>query len=135
MEYLGQRDPALYGTTSAAELDALLLAEAPRHGMELDIRYTNIEGEAINWIYAAKRAGVDGLLMNPAGFHYNGHALRDCLRETALPYIEVHMTNIDRRGMRSVTATEADGMISGLGIDTYLLGLDALARVLARRLG
>lgn len=132
MEYLGQRDPTLYGTTTAAELDALLLDEAPKHGLELDIRYSNIEGEAIGWIYAAKRAGVDGLIMNPAGFHYHGHALRDCLKEAVLPYIEVHMTNIDRRGMTSVTATEASGMISGLGIDSYLLALDAIARVLAR---
>ena len=70
MEWLGHRQPELYGTTTAAELDAIVRAEAKRHGVDLDIVYTNLEGEAISRIYAAARAGVDGLLMNPAGFLY-----------------------------------------------------------------
>ena len=133
MEWLGLRQPEIYGTMSAAELDLIVLADAARRKLELTIRYTNIEGEAINWIYQAVRAGIDGLLMNPAGFHYNGYALRDCLRGVRLPYIEIHLTNLDRRGMKSLTAEEADGMITGLGIDSYHLALEAMERVLARR--
>ena len=133
MEWLGLRQPEIYGTTTAAELDRIVLAEAERRKMALTIRYTNIEGEAITWIYQAVRDGFDGLLMNPAGFHYHGYALRDCLRGIKLPYIEIHLSNLDRRGMKSITAEEADGMISGLGIDSYHLALDAMERVLARR--
>ncbi len=130
MEYLGIRQPELYGSTSAAELDALLLSKAPEHGFELDIRYTNIEGEAITWIYDADRGDTDGLLMNPAGFLFAGYALRDCLKATSLPYIEIHMTNIDRREHQSVIAPAADGMITGLGIRSYLVALTAMQLVL-----
>ena len=132
MEYLGRREPELYGRTTAAELDALLMAEAGRRALDLDIRYTNIEGEAINWIYAADRAGVDGLLINPAGFCHAGYALRDCIKAASLPAVEIHMTNIDRRGFHSVTAAAAVGMVSGFGIDSYFVALDALLRYLAR---
>jgi len=132
MEWLGQREPEIYGTTSAEELDRRLQAEAKKRGIELDIRYSNIEGEAISWIYQAVRDGVDGLMMNPAGFLYAGYALRDCLRGVDLPYVEVHISNLDRRGMKSVLASEADGLVMGLGLDSYVLGLEALCRLLAR---
>ncbi len=130
MVALGKRQPELYGTTTAAELDAIMLEEADRLGVTLDIRYTNVEGEAIDWIYQADDADVDGLLFNPAGFVYAGFALRDCLKAVSLPRVEVHMTNIDRRGMHSVTAEAADGMITGLGVDSYLHGLRALVRLI-----
>lgn len=130
MVALGKRQPELYGTTTAAELDALMREEAARLGVSLDIRYTNVEGEAIDWIYQADDADVDGLLFNPAGFVYAGHALRDCLKAVSLPRVEVHMTNIDRRGMHSVTASAVDGMIAGLGIHSYIHGLRALVRLI-----
>jgi 3-dehydroquinate dehydratase-2 len=133
MEWLGLREPEIYGSTTAAELDQMLNAEADSRGVALEIRYTNAEGEAINLIYEAVRGGVDGLLMNPAGFHYNAYALRDCLRGTRIPYVEVHITNLDRRGMTSVLASEADGLVMGFGLDSYVLGLDGLMRVVAKR--
>ena len=71
--------------------------------------------------------------MNPAGFLYSGYALRDCLRGVRLPYVEVHMTNIERRQMHSVLAAEADGLVVGLGIDSYRFGIEALTRVVERR--
>lgn len=131
MEYLGFRQPELYGRTTAAELDALCLAEAQRLGLDLEILYTNVEGEAISAIYRAVRDGVRALVMNPAGFLYAGYALRDCLKAVPLPYFEVHMTNIDARGMHSVTASESTGMITGLGTRSYLLALQAAAQHLA----
>ena len=129
MEALGKRDPALYGTITAAELDAYLVQKHP--GDQLDIRYTNTEGHAIDWIYEAERGGVDGLLMNPAGFLHAGYALRDCLEIVSMPYVEVHMTNIDRREFHSVTASAADAMITGLGVESYTLGLAALRKLVA----
>ena len=132
MEWLGQRQPELYGTTTAAQLDEMLMAEAKRRAITLDIRYTNIEGEAISWIYEAVRAGLDGLLYNPAGFHYAGHSLCDCLRGIKVPAVEIHITNIDTRGMHSVTAKAAVGMISGFGLDSYFLAIDAMMRHLAK---
>jgi len=132
MESLGTRQPELYGTTTAVELDAILLAAADEAGVGLDIRYTNTDGEAIGWIYDADRGDTDGLLMNPAGFLYAGHALRDCLKAVSLPYIEIHMTNIEQRGMQSVMAGEAVGLIAGFGIDSYLLALKAMQRIIEK---
>ena len=129
MEYLGFRQPELYGTTTAEQLDAMLHDQAAEMGAELEILYTNVEGEAIDRIYEATRDSTDVLLMNPAGFLYAGYALRDCLTAVPLPYVEIHMTNIDARGMRSVTASEAAGMITGLGVESYRVALHAASRL------
>jgi len=131
MEYLGRREPEHYGTTTAEDLDRMLMDEADRREMRLDIRYTNLEGEAIGWIYQADRDDGSGLIMNPGGFVYAAYALRDCLKGVSLPYVEVHMTNLDRREMRSATAGEADGMIMGLGVRSYVLALDAIKAIIA----
>ena len=131
MAYLGRRQPELYGKTSAKELDAMLQAHAAAKQVALDIFYTHVEGEAIRRIYDAVDAGVQGLVMNPAGFTYAAYALRDCLRAIPFPYVEVHMTNLDKRGVHSVTAEAALGVITGFGTQSYVWGIDALLHHLA----
>lgn len=131
MSYLGRRQTEIYGTTSAAQLDAMLLAVARARKFKLDIFYTHSEADAIERIYAAADAGIDGLLMNPASFLFAGYALRDCLRAVPLPYVEVHMTNIEKRGIHSILVETAVGIIAGFGVRSYLLGLDALLGHLA----
>ena len=126
MEYLGRRQPELYGTMTAKELDALLRRQARQLEVTLDILYTNTEGEAVSAIYKADRAKVDGILFNPAGFLHAGHALRDCLRSIRAPALEIHMTNIEKRGFGSVTSEAAIGMIAGFGADSYVLALEAM---------
>ena len=126
MAYLGQREPEIYGTTTAAELDEMLQQCARERQIDLQIFYTHIEGEAIGRIYEAAQDGTDGLLMNPAGFIHAGFALRDCLRAMRFSYVEVHMSNIDKRGLKSVTAEAARGTIAGFGLRSYVMGLDAL---------
>ncbi len=131
MAYLGKREPEIYGTTTAAELDQMLQQHAQERGVGLEICYTHIEGEAIGRIYRAAEDGVDGLLMNPAGFVHAGYALRDCLRALRFPFVEVHMSNIDKRGIKSVTAEAARGVIAGFGLRSYTMGLDALLALIA----
>jgi 3-dehydroquinate dehydratase II len=126
MAYLGKREPEIYGTTTAAELDRMLQQHAHARGFELEIFYTHIEGEAIARLFRAADEAVDGLLMNPAGFNYAGYALRDCLRAMPFPYVEVHISNIEKRGIKSVTAGTARGVIAGFGLSSYTMGLDAL---------
>lgn len=126
MEYLGRRQPELYGTSTAKELDSLLRRHAKALGIGLEILYTNTEGEAVTAIYKADRAEVDGIVYNPAGFLHAGHALRDCLRSIRAPAIEVHITNIEKRGFGSVTSEAAVGMIAGFGIQSYVMALDAM---------
>lgn len=128
LSYLGRREPELYGTTSAADLDAILRAHARAHGYDLEIFYTHVEGEAIGRLYRAIDEGFDGVVMNPGGFTYNGYALRDCLRALPIPYVEVHITNLDKRGIRSVIAEVAVGVISGFGTESYIMGLDAMLK-------
>src|SRR5690606_27306562 len=128
MAFLGRRQPELYGTTTAAELDAMLRDHAQSTGDELDIFYTHVEGEAIGRLYQAADEGCDGLVMNPAGFLYAGYALRDCIRTLPFPYVEVHMTNIEKRKMHSVLAEAGVGMVAGFGVHSYILGIEALLR-------
>jgi 3-dehydroquinate dehydratase-2 len=126
MEYLGTRQPELYGTVTAKELNSIVRRRARDLGVTLSILYTNTEGEAVSSIYRADRDGVDGVLFNPAGFLHAGHALRDCLRSIRAPAIEIHMTNIEKRGYGSVTAEAAIGLIAGFGVQSYILALDAM---------
>lgn len=126
MSYLGKRQPELYGTTSAAELDAMLNAHARSNKYKLDIFYTHSEPAAIERLYRAAGEGCDGVVMNPASFLFAGYALRDCLRAVPFPYIEVHMTNIEKRGIHSILAEVGVGMIAGFGVRSYVLGLEAM---------
>jgi 3-dehydroquinate dehydratase II len=132
MNYLGRRQPEIYGTTTAAELDAMLLSHAKANKYQLDIFYTNIEGEAINRLYRAVDEGVQGLVMNPAGFNHAGYALRDCVRALPFPYVEVHMTNIEKREIRPLLAAVAVGAVFGFGVHSYVLGLDAVLKLLRK---
>lgn len=129
MSFLGHRQPDLYGTTTAAELDQMLHEHARANAYDLEIFYTHIEGEAIARLYQAVDEGIDGLVMNPAGFLYSGYALRDCLRAVSFPYIEVHITNIEKRGMHSVLAEASVGVIAGFGLQSYFLGLEAMLKL------
>jgi 3-dehydroquinate dehydratase-2 len=133
MEYLGLRQPELYGTTTAKELDAMLRRQARRLEVTLEIFYTNTEGAAVTAIYKADRGGIAGILFNPAGFLHAGHALRDCQKSIRAPAIEIHMTNIEKRGYGSVTAEAAVGMIAGFGVDSYRLALEAMVARLRQR--
>ena len=135
LTFLGRREPAIYGSTTPEELDAQLQRHAEEHEYQLEIFYTNIEGEAINRIYRAVDEGFDGLVMNPAGFTYSGYALKDCIKGAALPYVEVHISSIAKRNIHCVLSDVAEGMITGFGMHSYILGLDAMLEILRKRAG
>jgi len=108
----------------------MLQRQAKKRGYGLEIFYSNIEGEAINRIYRAVDEKFDGLVMNPAGFTYAGFALKDCIKAAALPYVEVHISNIAKRNIHYVLSDAAEGMITGFGMHSYILGLDAMLEIL-----
>ena len=126
LSYLGRRQPELYGRTTAAELDAMLRSHAKAHKYTLDIFYTHSEAAAIERLYRGVDEGLDGLVMNPAAFIFASYALRDCLRAVPFPYVEVHITNIEKRGIHSILAEAGVGMVAGFGMHSYVLGLEAL---------
>lgn len=134
MTYLGRREPEIYGKTTAEELNAMLMAHAERRGYALDIFYTHVEGEAIARIYQAVDDKADVLVMNPAAMSYAGYALRDCLRavKPLLPYVEVHMSNVEARGIHSILGAEAAGVVFGFGVQSYFLGIEAALTLAGR---
>ncbi|MFZ0708663.1 MAG: type II 3-dehydroquinate dehydratase [Terrimicrobiaceae bacterium] len=126
LTYLGKREPDIYGTTRPDELNATLLNYAQKSGLILEIFYTNVEGEAIDKIYQCADDGFDGIVMNPAGFSYAGYALKDCIKGAALPYVEVHISNIAKRNIHCVLSEVSVGLITGFGLFGYQLALDAM---------
>jgi len=133
MNLLGIRQPEIYGTTSAAELDKMMNDYAEGKGFKLEIFYTNSEGECIDRIIKAYHDKVDVLVMNPGGFTYASHAIRDTIKGLKIPYVEIHLSNHYERGIHSVIAPAAQGVIMGLGIQVYFLGLDAALHIAEKK--
>ncbi|MEB3298637.1 MAG: type II 3-dehydroquinate dehydratase [Candidatus Sericytochromatia bacterium] len=133
LNLLGQREPALYGHATLEELDARLRTWGVDLGLEVTSKQSNHEGQLIDWLHAATREGQAGVVMNPGGLAHTSWALRDAVAGIALPVIEVHLTNVHAREpgrQQLVTGAACRGVISGLGADSYRLGLHALATML-----
>lgn len=126
MTYLGKREPEHYGSTTAAQLDEMVREHARKNGYDVEIFYTNHEGDAIDKIYEEVENGIDGVVMNPGGFTYNGYSLRDCLIAVPVPYVEVHMLPEKDWTGDAITSAAADLKIVGQGIKAYFIGLDAM---------
>ena len=128
MNYLGKRQPELYGSTTAAELDEICRHHADRRNYALTIHYSNSEGEALDGLYQAREKGeLDGLVMNPAAWSVGaGASIRFCILGIAKPYIEVHLRNQYQMQNISTLADLALGVIQGFGIRSYTLALDAM---------
>ena len=121
-----QREPAHEATMTAAGLEAMLREHAAACGFDFEIFYASSEADAVERLSRVAEDGVEGVMINPGDILSASNTLRDCMKEIALPCIEVHSTNIHRRGISPSTAGAADGFISGLGSFAYVLGLDAL---------
>ena len=125
MSLQGIRQQEIYGTTTAADLDKMMLDYAKAKKFDLEIFYTNSEGACIDRIIKAYFDKIDVLVMNPGGFTYAAHAIRDTIKGVRIPYVEIHLSNHYERGLHSVIAPAAQGVIMGLGIQVYFAGLDA----------
>ena len=111
------------------------MSRASELSVALEARQTNHEGVIVDWLGAAPGA-FDGVLLNAGGYTHTSVAIRDAISAAALPCVEVHLTNTDAREpfrRRSLIAPVCSGRIMGFGGDSYLLGLDGLLRILARR--
>jgi 3-dehydroquinate dehydratase II len=127
LNLLGTRDPAVYGTTTLAEIDAELARRATARGAEVRCAHSNVEGELVDLIQRA-RGWADAIVINPGGYSHTSVAIRDALDAVALPAVEVHLSNIHAREPfrhGSLTAAKCIGQISGFGAQSYYLGLDA----------
>ena len=130
LNMLGQREPHIYGSDTLADLEAACRAAAGEHGLALEFRQTNHEGELVDWIQQA-RGSAAGIVINAAGLTHTSVALADALRLADLPIIEVHLSNVFAREPfrhHSYISAVAEGVICGLGGHGYLLAIAALAR-------
>ncbi|MFO8002729.1 type II 3-dehydroquinate dehydratase [Thioalkalivibrio sp.] len=128
LNLLGSREPERYGATTLAQLETALCDRANGAGHRLACFQSNHEGALIDRIHAAASEGVAWILINPGGLTHTSISLRDALLATAIPFIEIHITNVDAREdfrRHSYLADIAAGTIAGLGTTGYRLALDA----------
>jgi 3-dehydroquinate dehydratase-2 len=128
----GKRQPEIYGTVTFDEINQSLKDLAKELKISLDIYQSNHEGMLIDKIQEMTD-DVDGILINPGAYGHTSIALRDALSGFAKPIVEVHMSNVYRREeFRHVSyiAGVASGVIVGLGLNSYLLGLRAVAQLI-----
>jgi 3-dehydroquinate dehydratase-2 len=127
LNLLGTRNPAVYGSTTLAEIDAELARRAAARGAEVRCAQSNMEGELVDLIQRAK-GWADAIVINPAAYTHTSVAIRDAIEAVELPAVEVHLSNVHaREPFRhvSLTAAKCIGQICGFGAQSYYLGLDA----------
>jgi 3-dehydroquinate dehydratase-2 len=135
LNLLGTREPSVYGTETLAIIEARASAVAKDTGHELVVFQSNAEHELIERVHRAKAEGVAFVVLNPGAFTHTSIALRDALLGTALPFIEVHLSNTQAREAfrrQSYFSDVAVGVILGLGAYGYEAALRAAALHLAR---
>lgn len=127
LNLLGTREPAVYGAATLADIESAATAQVAAAGGSLSCFQSNHEGALIDRIHAARTEGVDAIVINPGGLTHTSVALRDALAAVAIPFIEVHISNIYQREEfrhHSFLAAIARGTICGLGVDGYRFAID-----------
>lgn len=129
LNLFGRREPHIYGHTTLAQIDEKLAALAGELGVSLDTIQSNHEGALVDFLHRHMDA-AQGALVNPAGLTQHGVPLHDAIKAMPFPVIEVHMSNIAAREswrVHSIISPAVKGTIQGLGPQSYLMGLRALA--------
>lgn len=127
---LGRREPAIYGTTTLAQVEAICREAAGKHSIVF--RQSNAEFEIVNWIQEAIDQGA-AIVINPAGLSFTSIPILDALRMFAGPIVEVHISNIHRREahyQKSLVSLAATGVICGLGAEGYRAAVGAVAAMI-----
>ncbi len=134
LNLLGMREPEVYGTITLENIHKKLADLAKQVGISLETYQSNHEGELIDRVQKAKKDGVSFIIINPGGFTHTSVALRDALAGVAIPFIEVHLSNIHQREefrKHSYFSDLAMGVICGLGAHGYELALSAIQHKLS----
>lgn len=128
LNLLGTREPTHYGRDTLKDIDARLIQQASSAGHQLECFQSNAEADLVGRVHQAMHDGVDFIIINPAAFTHTSVALRDALAGVAIPFIEVHLSNVHAREAfrrHSYFSDIAQGVISGLGAKGYELALEA----------
>ncbi|MGE5489784.1 MAG: type II 3-dehydroquinate dehydratase [Actinomycetota bacterium] len=129
LNLLGTREPDHYGRATLADINLVLSRRAESAEAELETFQSNHEGALIERVHAAREQGVQAIIINPAGYTHTSVALRDALAAVAIPFVEVHLSNVYAREPfrhHSYFSALAIGVISGLGSEGYMLALEYL---------
>ena len=132
LNLLGEREKSHYGNFSLDELKKKCTQKSKQLDIELDFRQSNIEGEIVTMIQDA-RIKYDGIIINAAGFTHSSVAIRDALEIVKKPKIELHISNIYKREefrQKSLISGVVSGLICGLGINGYILAINAMHELL-----
>lgn len=130
LNMLGKRDPDQYGTETLEDIEKLLIDSFPEH--EMVFFQSNLEGELVESIQSLSDSEVDGVMVNFGGYSHTSVAIRDALEMVELPVVEVHLSNIHAREEfreQTLTGAVADGIITGFGKQSYVLGVHALEKL------
>lgn len=137
LNLLGQREPAVYGSATLADVEALCRATGERLGLEVECVQSNHEGVLIDALQAAGRgvkAGqVLGVVFNPGAYTHTSVALHDAIKGAEVPVVEIHISNVHAREAfrhHSYVSPAAAGIVVGFGIDGYRLAIEGLVRKL-----
>lgn len=129
LNLLGTREPEHYGKLTLSDINVALARMAENAGVDLEAFQSNHEGALIERVHAAREQGVRAIIINPAAYTHTSVALRDALAAVAIPFVEVHLSNVHAREafrQHSYFSDLAVGVISGLGHEGYLLALEYL---------
>lgn len=132
LNLLGTREPGIYGTLTLADIEAAVRRRAQGRPIEVDFRQSNHEGELVTWIQDA-RGTADAIVLNAAAYTHTSVALRDAISASGVPTIEIHLSNVHAREEfrhRSRIAAVCRGQVTGFGLGSYLLGLEAAVIVI-----
>jgi 3-dehydroquinate dehydratase-2 len=136
MNLLGKREPEKYGRATLDDVEALCREAGERHGLAIEFRQSNREGEIVDFIHEAAKKNAAGIVINPAGYTTTSIAIMDALLGVGLPTVEVHITNIHARESfrhNSYVSKAARGVICGLGIEGYALAIAGLAGLVKKK--
>lgn len=132
LNLLGFREPEIYGSETLDDIAALIEDRASQLGLEIDLRQSNHEGHLVDWLHEAQSRGARAVLLNAGALTHTSVALYDAIRSIRTPVIEVHLSNpASREEFRhhSYVGMAAKGSVAGFGSQSYLLALDAAARL------
>jgi 3-dehydroquinate dehydratase-2 len=132
LNLLGNRERSVYGDTTLETINGQAVRYGSSIGLEVETYQSNSEGDIINAIHAAP-SQYAGVVINPGAFTHYSYAIRDAIAAVDIPFVEVHLSNIHKREefrRTSVTAPVCAGQISGFGSASYMLGIEALKRLI-----
>ena len=132
LNLLGTREPEIYGSDTLDDIAGRLEDRARELGLEIDVRQSNHEGHLVDWLHEAQASKAAAVLLNAGAFTHTSIALYDAILAIRTPVIEVHLSNPHKRQTfrhRSYVGMAAGGTIAGFGADSYLLALEAAAKI------